>query len=349
VQRPSKDFLAGPFFDCLKEPEALESVSAELIASIQRLQASLSAETKVQIQSAEWGTTGELGRDDSSVVRLAREPERTMSAVKFPKTLRSVQLIQQEAMIHKELKHPLILEFRERSPRLSGPITTMVTEVAENGSLASHLPSAGNGETCGLRGETRIARIIVGIVLAMRYIHSQGVIHCDLNPDNILLNWDWNVRIADFGLSIFPEKRDIPSADQIWPSGNSHYVAPERYDNEYSWESDVFSFGLILYELIAREPAFPKDLKQHAIAKLLIIDDKRPTIPAFVLPAVQKLIRKCWKRDPSRRPTFNQILNRLEVMQFKLTANVNSSKLFEFVQKVKDWEETNDTSTAILP
>jgi hypothetical protein len=62
----------------------------------------------------------------------------------------------------------------------------------------------------------------------------------------------------------------------------------------------------------------------------------RPTIPVFVLPAVQRLIRKCWKPDPSRRPTFDQILDRLEAMKFKLTANANSSKLSEFVKSVKD-------------
>jgi serine/threonine protein kinase len=271
--------------------------------------------------------------------------------VKFPETLRGVQLIQREAAIHKELKHPLILEFRGSYPRMFGSTTPIVTEFAENGSLASHLPSAGNGEKCLLRGETRIARIIVGIVLAMRYIHSQRVIHCDLNPDNILLDCNWNVRIADFGHSISPDEPAVPTPDDPyhnghWSSADPHYLAPECYDGQYGWESDVFSFGLILYELVAREPAFPKHLNRLTIAKLLIIDDKRPTIPAFVLPAVKKLICQCWKRKRSRRPTFNEILNQLEEMKFKLTINVNSSKLSEFVKSIKDREETNAAPAA---
>jgi hypothetical protein len=58
-------------------------------------------------------------------------------------------------------------------------------------------------------------------------------------------------------------------------------------------ENDVFLFGLILSELVVQKPAFPKNLTQLAVAKLLIARDERPTIPVFVLPTVKKLIHKC--------------------------------------------------------
>jgi NIMA (never in mitosis gene a)-related kinase len=264
--------LTELFVDCLKEPEVLSGASTELITSIERLSTSLSAETKLQIRTAEWDTTSELGRGDSSVVRLARDPEGTLSAVKFPKTPRAVQLIKRDIAIHKELKHPLILECRESHPGMFGLSTTIITDFARNGSLASHLPSAGDAELCQLRGETRVARVIVSIVLAMRYLHSQQVIHCNLAPENILLDWDWNVRIGNFGHSISPDEPVVPIPDDPyhnahWSFPNSHYLAPECYDSQYSWESDVFSFGLILYELVTREPAFPKHLNELAIAK----------------------------------------------------------------------------------
>jgi hypothetical protein len=93
------------------------------------------------------------------------------------------------------------------------------------------------------------------------------------------------------------------------------------------------------------KPPFLKSLKQSAVAKLLIVDDARPDIPDFVLPEVTKLIRDCWATDPDDRLSYHQILQRLERMNFKLTANVNSSKLSEFVKNVKEWEADRSASS----
>jgi hypothetical protein len=149
--------------------------------------------------------------------------------------------------------------------------------------------------------------------------------------------------LCNFGHSLSPGEPDWTSLPDRhlkdrWAYVDSHYLAPECYDRQSSLESDVFSFGLILYELVVGKPAFSKNLKQRAVAKLLILDDSRPDIPDFVLPEVAKLICDCWATDPDDRPSFHQILVRLERMNFKLTANVNSSKVSEFVKKVKEWE-----------
>jgi serine/threonine protein kinase len=74
----------------------------------------------------------------------------------------------------------------------------VVIDFVANGSLADHLPDVGNGDLCQLSGSTKIIRIITGIVLTMRFIHSRGIIHGNLTPDIIHLDLDWKVRICDF-------------------------------------------------------------------------------------------------------------------------------------------------------
>jgi TPR repeat protein len=72
---PSNGRLTGPFAECLKEPEALMDASTKFIPSIERLNASVSAETKFHGQTGNWNNKSQLGRGDSSVVTLARRPE----------------------------------------------------------------------------------------------------------------------------------------------------------------------------------------------------------------------------------------------------------------------------------
>jgi hypothetical protein len=78
VHPPSNDRLAEMFFDCLKESESLDSALAKLIASIERLQISLSAQVKVQERTVKWGVGSEFERGDSSIVRLTRDPDLTL-------------------------------------------------------------------------------------------------------------------------------------------------------------------------------------------------------------------------------------------------------------------------------
>jgi serine/threonine protein kinase len=176
-----------------------------------------------------------------------------------------------------------VIGFREFHPATAGKGATIVTEFAGNGSLVNYLPVTNGEGLRGLRGPTRITRIIAGIALAMRYLHACGVVHHDLRPENILLDWDWSVTIADFGHSTSREAFDIPhSAGQYgawWPSGDCRYSTLECFENDTGMKADVFSFGLILYENVAGKPVLPIDLERSATMRMLLVDHFRPDIP----------------------------------------------------------------------
>jgi serine/threonine protein kinase len=209
-------------------------------------------------------------------------------------------------------------------------------EFVPNGSLADHLPSTKKSDLCELRGDSRIAIITVGIVIAMQYIHSQGIIHRDLKPSNILLDWDWTVRIADFGCSV--RIRDSDTGDQSLPM-DSRYVPPECYGGEWSFASDVFSFGLILYELVTSRPYFDDKLTMLQIMLKLLSDEWSPEIPMFVHPPVRQPIEECLAKNPDERPSFVEIFDRLKSIRFRILQKVQSFKIFKFVAKIEA-EET---------
>jgi serine/threonine protein kinase len=207
----------------------------------------------------------------------------------------------------------LVLKFREYRPWTVSYNSAIVTEVAGNVSLTTYLPSAEGALRCQLRRETQVAESIVGIILAMRYLHSRNVVHRDLRPDNMLLDWAWTVRLCDFGYSLYAREPCFTSLSNSHPNDrwtyvDSHYLAPACYDNWYSLGSNVLSFALILDELMVGRPPFSKSLKQQAVARLLIMEDAHPDGPTFVLREVGKLIRECWATNPRGRPAFHQIL-----------------------------------------
>jgi serine/threonine protein kinase len=183
----------------------------------------------------------------------------------------------------------------------------------------------------GLHKPNRITRIIVGTALAMRYVHSCGVVHRDLKPDNILL---------DFGHSTLqgvlePPTLIDPDKALISSSVDCHYLAPECYDNETGPKCDVFSFGLILYELIVGKKALMKMWSQPVVMKLLLVDQFRPTIPEWVLPEVTELIDNCLSDNPDDRLSFHGIFKRLKAMNFKVVPDVNSAKLVKFAMEME--------------
>lgn len=102
--------------------------------------------------------------------------------------------------------------------------------------------------------------------------------------------------------------------------GTPHWMAPEvlRGNQGISEKSDVYSFGVILWEIVTREVPWKELGHPQAIIWAVLSDGKRLQMPELVQPEVASLARDCWLEDPSLRPSFADIIERLSKLKFIL-------------------------------
>src|SRR5262249_45956738 len=132
-------------------------------------------------------------------------------------------------------------------------------------------------------------------------VHERGVLHRDLKPANIMLDEHGDVRITDFGIAALADEIDPNDAR----SGTPAYMSPEQLEgHELTIRSDIYSLGLVLYEIFTGKRAFEAETLQELIR--LRRSDTTPTSPAEIVPEldplIERVIFRCLERDPANRP-----------------------------------------------
>jgi serine/threonine protein kinase len=162
--------------------------------------------------------------------------------------------------------------------------------------------------------ERRQVRIAIGVANGMAFLHRNSVCHRDLKSPNVLYDRDLNIKLCDFAFSKF---KDGISAQMESRVGTPAWMAPEVLCGEpYSLKADVYSFGVILWEIVHRARPF-QDLNAWAIAYQVGMQGRRLPIPfanpevrGEVPPIVAYMITQCW-RPEAERPTFETIIEQL--------------------------------------
>ena len=208
-----------------------------------------------------------------------------------------------EAQIMKKLRHPKLVQLYAVCTQ-EEPIY-IVTELMENGSLLEYLKGPGR--------ELRLTHLIdmgAQIAAGMAYLEVNSYIHRDLAARNILVGQNNQVRIADFGLSrLIDEGEYNARAGAKFPI---KWTAPEAaLYNKFTIKSDVWSFGVLLSELITygRVP-YPGMGNAEVLAK--VEASYRMPCPNGCPQALYEIMLNCWKQEPEDRPTFETLQWRLE-------------------------------------
>ncbi|ELR13875.1 5'nucleotidase [Acanthamoeba castellanii str. Neff] len=154
----------------------------------------------------------------------------------------------------------------------------------------------------------------------MHFLHSSGIVHRDLKSLNLLLDAKWNVKVSDFGLTGF--KDSVKRKDETLALGSVPWMAPEllleEADDVDFVLCDVYSFGIILWEILSTEVPY-EGLTAAQVAIAVIRDDLRPDMacvatagpPDGTIRDYVRLMTECWHRDKTLRPVFLDIMSRL--------------------------------------
>ncbi len=210
------------------------------------------------------------------------------------------QRFEQEARAASALNHPNIVSVYDIGEQAG--LAYIVSELIEGESLREVLQ----------RGPLPISRVIdvAGqVASALAEAHAAGIVHRDLKPENIMLTRDGRAKILDFGLAkqIGPvsggSHPDAPTATQTVAGmvmGTAAYMSPEQIRAEpVDYRSDIFSFGLVLYECIAAKMPFERATSVETMAAILREDPAE--LPETVSPALREIVWHCLEKEPQRR------------------------------------------------
>jgi serine/threonine protein kinase len=219
----------------------------------------------------------------------------------------------------------------------------LVYEYIPNGTVADHI----HGERATLGSPTWATRMSIAIetASALSYLHASEIIHRDVKTNNILLDNNFCVKVADFGLSrLFPT--DVTHVSTA-PQGTPGYVDPEYHQcYQLTTKSDVYSFGVVLVELLSSLPAVDMARHRHEInlANLAISKIEKSAFHELIDPhlgfesdkevermtiLVAQLAFQCIQQDKETRPCMDEVLEALKQIQSGNDAAEDREKGFD--------------------
>ncbi|NLA74003.1 MAG: protein kinase [Deltaproteobacteria bacterium] len=229
-----------------------------------------------------------LGRGGSGIVFLAKDPYiKRKVAIKVAQTVtdRARERFLVEAQSAGQFSHPNIVSIHDVG--LQADFCYIAMEYIEGHTLERYC------DKNNLLPVQKVIEIILSVCSALEYSHHMGVIHRDIKPANIMLDEKGITKITDFGVAQMIE--EIPSTGFF---GTPSYMSPEQVkESAIGFQSDIFSLGCVLYELLSGEQAFPGDNNFSIIYKISNTEPPpilsiRPDLPGIIGDILKKALAK---------------------------------------------------------
>ncbi|XP_023766449.1 serine/threonine-protein kinase STY46 isoform X1 [Lactuca sativa] len=217
----------------------------------------------------------------------------------------------QEVYIMRKIRHKNVVQFIGACTKPSS--LCIVTEFMSGGSVYDYLH-----KQKGTFKLPILLKVAIDISRGMNYLHQNNIIHRDLKCANLLMDENDVVKVADFGVARVKAQTGVMTAE----TGTYRWMAPEVIEHKpYDLKADVFSFGVVLWELLTGK--LPYEFLTPVQAAIGVVQKGlRPTIPKNTQPKLAELLGKCWQKDPALRPDFTEIIDILK----KITIEVENAE-----------------------
>ena len=248
------------------------------------------------------GGMGEVyrARDD----RLHRDVALKIVSPQFALDRARLARFEREAQILAALNHPNIATLYGLEEARG--LQALVLELVEGETLADRLAS----QPTGLRLQEAVA-IAQQMAAGLEAAHESGIVHRDLKPANIALRPDGTVKLLDFGLARAIESTAASDSDRTITVGETGigtilgtpaYMSPEQARGQTTDKrTDIWSFGVVLYEMLTGRAAFPGETASDTIGAILSLEPDWRALPEITPTQVQTLLQRCLEKDPRRR------------------------------------------------
>ncbi|XP_076821846.1 uncharacterized protein LOC143468481 [Clavelina lepadiformis] len=256
---------------------------------------------------------GCLGKGRLGHVQLAFDESHSPVAVKFTKIripMKEVTRFVKEALCLRRIRHPNLVQIYGYTSWHGG--LAVIMEHMSGGNLKLFLENVRTEDFSPLLKYKFCGEIATGLAYLHQKFDDRRITHGDLKPPNILLTSDLQCKIADFGGALVSSTVQKDSS----PHFTVAYAAPERLMNARQFATkamDVYSFGLISYEILTQ--------KQPFIAPMDVLAGRRPPLDGFIeqdqtqdekiINELRMLISKCWAHYPTERPGILEIRDRI--------------------------------------